>query len=59
MRKKRDILDYLQIFSGLAVTAFTIYFLVEKLRQQKLAQKTSIDTKTKEPDLPKVGVIIE
>jgi hypothetical protein len=59
MRKTRDIWDYLQIVSGLAVTAFTIYFLVERLRQQKLSQKKSIDTKTKEPDLPKVGVIIE
>lgn len=59
MRKNRDILDYIQIVSGLAVTAFTIYFLVERLRQQKLARRTSIDTKPKEPDLPKVGVIIE
>lgn len=59
MRKTRDIWDYMQIVSGLAVTAFTIYFLVERLRQQKLAQKKTIDTKTKEPELPKVGVIIE
>jgi hypothetical protein len=55
MQKKRDILDYITIISGLAVTAFTIYFLVEKLRQQKLEQKRTID----KPDQPKIGVIIQ
>lgn len=59
MKKTRDIWDYMQIISGLAVTGFTIYFLIERLRQKKLAEKTSIDNKTKVPELPKVGVIIE
>lgn len=56
MRKKRDIVDYLQIFSGLAVTAFTIYFFLERLRQKKLQDKKALEPK---PEQSKIGVIID
>lgn len=57
MKKKRDIWEIIQLIGGLAVTGLTIYFLFERLRQQKLAQKAG--KAQKQPDNKNIGVILE
>ena len=54
MKKKRDILDYIVLFSGLVATSLNIYFLIDRYKAKKRATRTPID-KPKD----KIGVIIE
>jgi hypothetical protein len=55
VRRDRDILDYVVLFSGLIATSLTIYFLIDRYKAKKSATRTPIDKEPKD----KIGVIIE
>jgi hypothetical protein len=55
-KKERDIVDYIILLGSLAVTGFTIYFFIERLRQQKLKNK-GVTQPAEESKA--IGVIIE
>lgn len=55
MRRDRDILDYVVLFSGLIATSLTIYFLIDRYKAKKSANRTPIPKDPKD----KIGVLID